>query len=82
MTKINLEVFNRKFEFELKHSWVFTTLTLLLGVLKLTGIINIPFWLVVLPVALPTILLFLLLLFVVVAGYISSLFPSKKDEEE
>lgn len=81
MTKINLEVLNNKFEFELKHSWVFTTLTLLLGFLKLTGIINIPFWMVMLPVVLPTVFLVLLLLVAITIASIASLFPSKEEKE-
>lgn len=81
MTKINLEVLNNKFEFELQHSWVFTTLTLLLGFLKLTGIINIPFWLVMLPAVLPTVFLVLLLLVVITIASIASLFPSKEEKE-
>lgn len=81
MSKISLEVLNSKFEFELKHSWVFLVITLLLGLLKLTGVLTIPLWLVMLPAVLPTVFLVLLLLVVITIASIASLFPSKEEKE-
>lgn len=81
MAKITLGVLDHELEVEIKHSWIFLVIILLFGVLKLTGVLNIPFWMVMLPVVFPTVFLVLLLLVVITIASIASLFPSKEEKE-